>query len=534
MRPRRRFGIRWRIALLTLLTALTASALIAWMGDRAENAAALRGVDSQLRAIAVAVPDILPDGYHARIAAGEVTPEEHARLVDRLTGAADPAGVYYLYTCIERDGKIVFTSTSASPSEREDGSWSPLLDEYREPPEALLRTLQDGHPRTASYTDEFGSFRSYFTLVTATEDGQDVRYAVGADVQLDELNRIAAANLRWYAAAALGVAAVVGAAGLLAGRQISRPIAKLTEELGAFADEDFTGDHGHVAQVRRLSLGGRSETAELARTFLDMRRRLRERITQLTRVTADKQRIESQLAIARQIQRGLLPETPPATPGFEIAGWSEAADQAGGDFYDWITLPDGQVVVSIADVTGHGIGPAIMAAVCRAYARATLTEDGSLESLVSHLNELLHADTPDGQFVTFFVGVLDPARRSMRVLSAGHGPVLLYCAATDEVETLATHAAPLGVLDKLSPEPLTQFTLAKGDILLLVSDGFFEWAGATGQQFGTRRLEASLRKATGLAPAAIIESIRADVAAHTAGTVQPDDMTAVVIKCVGP
>lgn len=534
IKPGRRFGIRWRIALLTLVTALAASGLIAWMGYRAETAAAMRGVDQQLRAIAIAVPEVLPDGYHLRMEAGQVGPPEYEAEVDRLTRAADQAGVYYLYTCMERDGAIVFASTSASPKERVDKSWSPMLSKYEEPPEELRKTFADGVARFASYTDEFGSFRSIFV---AGEDsgagaGGAARFVVGADVRLDDLRAIAGANLRWYVAAALGVAAVVGAAGLLAGRQISRPIAKLTEELGAFADEDFTGDKGSVAEMRRLSLGGRSETAEMARTFLDMRRRLRQRISELTRVTGEKQQIESQLAIARQIQRGLLPSKPPEAPGFDIAGWSEAADEAGGDFYDWMTTPDGQVIVSIADVTGHGIGPAIMAAVCRAYARATLTEDGSLEQLVSHLNLLLHEDTPDGQFVTFFVGVLDPLKRRMRGLSAGHGPVMVYRAATGKTETLHTHAAPLGIMEHLSPEPVTQIVFEAGDVLLLISDGFFEWAGRDGQQFGTRRLAESLMRAAGRDSAGIIDSIRADVAAHTAGTVQPDDMTAVVIKCM--
>lgn len=531
-RPRRRFGIRWRVALLTLVTALSAAALIAWMGYRAETAAAMRGVDNQLRAIAIAVPEVLPDGYHVQMNAGMVTPQEYETEVDRLTRAADRAGVYYLYSCMERDGAIVFASTSASPKERVDKSWSPMLSKYEEPPEELRRTFADGMPRFASYTDEFGSFRSIFVAAEDSRAGGAAKFVVGADVRLDDLRAIAGANLRRYIAAALGVAAVVGAAGLLAGRQISRPIARLTEELGAFADEDFTGDKESVAEMRRLSLSGRSETAEMARTFLDMRRRLRQRITELTRVTSEKQQIESQLAIARQIQRGLLPSQPPVAPGFDIAGWSEAADEAGGDFYDWMTTPDGQVIVSIADVTGHGIGPAIMAAVCRAYARATLTEDGSLEHLVSNLNELLHEDTPDGQFVTFFVGVLDPLKRRMRGLSAGHGPVMVYRAATGKTETLHTHAAPLGIMEHLSPEPVTQIVFEAGDVLLLISDGFFEWAGRDGQQFGTRRLAESLMRAAGRDSVGIIDSIRADVAAHTAGTVQPDDMTAVVIKCV--
>jgi serine phosphatase RsbU (regulator of sigma subunit) len=528
-----RFGIRWQLALLTLVTALSAASLIAWMGYRAETAATMAGVDRQLRAIVVAVPEILPGDYHDRVDEGRVGPAEYEALVDRLTGLADGAGVYYLYTCIQREGKIVFASTSASEQEKSSRTWSGLLDEYREPPPELIATFGDGRARFASYKDEFGSFRSMFYAVDERTPRGPRRVVAGADVRLNDLRAIAMADLRWYAWTALLVAAVVGGAGLLAGRAISKPIRKLTAEIREFADEDFTGDKGSVAEVRRLSLGVRTETAELARTFLEMRKRLRERIRELTRVTGAKERIEGQLAVARQIQRGLLPAEPPEAPGFDIAGWSEAADQTGGDFYDWITTPGGQVIVNIADVTGHGIGPAIMASVCRAYARATLTEERPLAAMVAQLNSLLTADTQGGDFVTFFAGILDPRRRRMLVVSAGHGPVMFYRARSGDTESLATHAAPLGIQDDFVPDPGTEIVFEPGDVMLLVSDGFFEWMNREGRQFGVRRLAESLRRAAVLPAARIIESIRADVTAFTAGTEQPDDMTAVVIKCEG-
>src|SRR5262249_38949686 len=110
-------------------------------------------------------------------------------------------------------------------------------------------------------------------------------------------------------------------------------------------------------------------------------------------------KIERDLDIAREIQRGLLPTDTPDTPGFEIEGWSKPADQTGGDYFDWMQLPDGGTLITLADVSGHGIGPALIVAVCRAYMRAAATGNGvALGTAISRVNDLLQMDIPDERF----------------------------------------------------------------------------------------------------------------------------------------
>ncbi len=527
---RARGGITLRIAMLALLTTALSTGTVAWLGYRAETAAAIRGVESRLRAMAAAMPEVIAEGYHRRARGGGVDDAEYAALLSRLTRLAHEAGVVYVYTCVADGDAILFGSTSATEEELLDGSWSKLLQPYEEPPPELRDVFRDGQTRMASYTDEYGSFRSIFV---ARGQGAD-RHVIGVDVGLDELGAIARANLRWYLGVGVAVGAAVSLLGVWVGRRIAAPIVRLAGDIGAFGDEGFSEDDGRLRSLRGLVAKDRTETGELARSFLEMRRRLATYLRNLTRVTAEKERITSQLEIARKIQRGLLPTRPPAVVGFAIAGWSEAADQTGGDFYDWSVTPHGHVIVTIADVTGHGIGPAIMASVCRAYARATLRDGEPLAPLIEQLNRLVHSDTRGGQFVTFFAGVLDPVNRTMIVISAGHGPVLFYCAATGRVESLETHGLPLGITDEMDVHPGSEIRFASGDILFLVSDGFFEWMNASHEQFGTKRLASSLLAATALPPAEIIDSVRREVTAFTAGTAQPDDMTAVVIKCVGP
>lgn len=513
--------------MLSLLTTFLATSLVGWLGYRAETAAGIEGVEARLRAVAAGVPEVLPVGYHARAREGAVDEPEFNEMLLRLTRLARDAGVVYAYTCLDRGGELRFASTSATEEELRTGDWSQLLQRYEEPPPEIAEVLADGRPRFASYVDEYGSFRSIFV---ASGEGDD-RHVIGVDVSLDELGAIARRNLLKSIAVGGGVGLLVCGLGVWAGRRIARPIVRLAATIREFGARGFSDDRSRLPELEALVAGDRTETGELASAFLTMRGQLAEHVRTLTEVTAEKERMSSQLNIARKIQRGLLPTAAPTIEGFDVAGWSEAADQTGGDYYDWSTSPDGKLIVTIADVTGHGIGPAIMASVCRAYARATLSDSEPLSNLLEQLNRLVHADTRGEQFVTFLAGVLDPESHTMLVASAGHGPVLLFSARTGLVEEIQTHGLPLGIMAQMFLEPISEVRFEPGDVLFLISDGFFEWMNAAGEQFGVERLARSLHAAADLSASAIIESVRAAVLSFTAGTEQPDDMTAVVVKC---
>lgn len=517
-----------RIALLAFATALISALAISWLGYRHETVAYNRAVDDKLRAAVPAVEAMTPPGWHDRVVRGLATEPEYEALVQKLTAYADTAGVFYVYSYVFRDGKLLSAATSASPRERADHSWSKLGSEYLKAPPEIAQTLQDGQTRYASYTDEFGSFRSIFIRGKA----ETAPYVVGVDVSLGEMQAAARANLVRSMLTGLAVGAVVSILGMVAGRRISKPIQRLRRDIESFADEDFANDEEGMEDLDRLAKREEGEIGQLAGTFLTMRRQLARHIADLVQVTSEKERVTSQLSIARDIQRSLLPGTPPIIAGFKIAGWSEPAEQTGGDFYDWVPLPDGKLVVSIADATGHGLGPAMMASLCRAYSRATVEDSDSLDDFIVRFNRLVIADTRGANFVTFFVGVLDPATRKMRVLSAGHGPVLVYRAATRQVEEPETHTLPLGITEDFESSPFSLLSFDPGDVMLLVSDGFFEWSNADRVQFGVQRLRESFAAGAHLDPAAVIEKLRKDLAAHVGGTPQPDDMTAMVIACL--
>lgn len=240
--------------------------------------------------------------------------------------------------------------------------------------------------------------------------------------------------------------------------------------------------------------------------------------------------VEHELQIARSIQQSLLPRVRPQIRGFEVAGWSQTADDTGGDFYDWKRLPDGRWVVILADVTGHGIGPAILASVCRAYSRATFNVRDRLETLLKNINLSFAEDLTPERFATFVAAVCQEGSDEVELLSAGHAPILVYSAEDKALNIPEAQALPLGILPDLWEAMPVKLFMKPGDIVVLITDGFLEWENNYGEQFGTDRVAAIVRQLNEREPEIIIAELYDSVLKFANGTPQQDDLTAVLIK----
>lgn len=245
------------------------------------------------------------------------------------------------------------------------------------------------------------------------------------------------------------------------------------------------------------------------------------------------EKMEHDLGIARSIQQSLLPRIRPTINGFEIAGWNRPADETGGDYFDWKHMPDGKLAVMLADVTGHGIGPAMLASECRAYARASFNTQDSLPGTLQRINQSLEDDLAPDRFATFAAVVCRDGNGEVEFLSAGHGPLFVYSSATESLQQFGAQSVPFGIVAKMEFEATVTLHLQPGDLILLITDGFFEWENVTGEQFGVGRLGDTVRKSSHLAPEEIIAELYNSVLAFSNGSKQNDDLTAVVIKRVG-
>lgn len=222
----------------------------------------------------------------------------------------------------------------------------------------------------------------------------------------------------------------------------------------------------------------------------------------------------------------------PQVSGWDIAAWNQPADQTGGDYYDWQPLPNGKFITALADVTGHGIGPAMLASVCRAYARTNFRNQESFLKAMEEINSAVAADVREGRFITFVAAIFGPDGPAVELLSAGHAPLFLYRRKNDSFEMMEAHGLPLGISDAFLSDPPHSLELASGDLLLLATDGFFEWENAREEQFGHDRLGQTIRAARDKSAAEIISTLHQEVLRFSGGTKQMDDLTAIVLKRV--
>jgi PAS domain S-box-containing protein len=301
------------------------------------------------------------------------------------------------------------------------------------------------------------------------------------------------------------------------GRQIMASGAPRVSDMDPFTEPD-----GTLSYYRRYDVPFRHPvTGELMLMGLaqDITDRV-EREKQERRMAA----MGREMQIAQDIQRSLFPKELQAD-WIDLSGFSVPAAYAGGDFYDWLRTLDGSVALGLGDVSGHGVGPALVAAECRAYWRG-MAQSMPVRDAVVRLNELILNDLSGERFVTLAAAKLSPDG-VLEVYSAAHGP-LVICRAGGEVELLDSHTFPLGVTPELPGEEATVRQLAPGDTLLMFSDGVTETRNREGQQWRTRGLIEGLARHRGILGNDLLRAIDDENLAFANGEPPGDDRSVVV------
>lgn len=245
-----------------------------------------------------------------------------------------------------------------------------------------------------------------------------------------------------------------------------------------------------------------------------------------SRADAELQMTGRQLDIARDIQKSLLPSGSPAWSGLDAAGFSESSEAVGGDYFDYLTLPDGGRLTIIADVSGHDLGAALLMANGRAYLRAMSEDTSDIRVIARRYNAFVGRDARGRRFVTGMLAKVD-ASGTAEIITAGHSGYLVNADGT--YTTVEQDNVPFGVLDDFQCEPM-RLTLEPGDTLLLLTDGLLELPDRSGEQFGIDRTIKAVASAES-SPAALQE-IRRQSSAWAGGVDPFDDMTVVLVRRV--
>ena len=277
------------------------------------------------------------------------------------------------------------------------------------------------------------------------------------------------------------------------------------------------------------------EVGELAHDFQAMQVSLKKYITDLTETTAAKERIQSELRLATDIQTSLLPRVFPPfpeRPEFDIFASMDPAKEVGGDFYDFFFIDDDRLCFLIADVADKGVPAALYMMVAKTLLKSEGQRLGAPEVVLQGVNDILAAENERCMFASVLCAVLDVRTGELRFANAGHNPPLVV----DANGTRSLRVKPgfmLGPLPGLRYEA-ERIVLGPGDTFFLYTDGVTEAQDRRGRLYGEAALLDTLRRSGGAAPDAMIHAVRDAVRAHAQGAPQSDDITMIAVTYRGP
>jgi len=307
--------------------------------------------------------------------------------------------------------------------------------------------------------------------------------------------------------------ALIGVIALVGSRTVTEPIRSLVDAANKIADGDLNV---------RVSINSGDELEDLGNAFNTMAPKLRDRVRML-----------DSLSLAMEVQQSLLPSEPPDVPGFDIAGRSVYCDETGGDYFDFFDFKgeDSDTLgLAVGDVSGHGIASALLMTTARALLHANASNSGSLAELMRVINNQLARDAAQGRFMTLSFMLLDIERRSLRYVSAGHDPVIIYQPDADRFSELKTADIPLGIAAGWRFSEYTHEDLKPGEVLVIATDGVWDTRSESGELFGKDHLRDVIRNNAQHSAEEIIDAVIATLTRYRQREPMHDDVTLVVIK----
>lgn len=317
--------------------------------------------------------------------------------------------------------------------------------------------------------------------------------------------------------------------------RLTRPLQQLSDFARALPEQDLSRASPIPGHIARLPHKQPDEVGRLAATFIFMDQQLREKIASLMRETSSRQRFESELNIARDIQMGLLPIPLPRNvlEKIDLYATMIPAKEVGGDLYDYFLLPDGRLCFAIGDVSDKGVPAALFMAVTRTLIRASAEDETNPARLMERVNNRLSENNPNVMFVTLVLGVLDLATGDLDWANGGHPPLCIV--QTDgSLRLLEGRSGPACGVQEDLPYKSFSTRLAPGEILLGYTDGITEAVGPDGSLYGEPRLFARLAGLQQASSQTLTTTLLQDVHEFVQQTEQSDDITLIAAKRATP
>ncbi len=316
---------------------------------------------------------------------------------------------------------------------------------------------------------------------------------------------------------------------LFLNRSLIRPVEKITSEAKRFADTNVKSTDA-LAEIHQ-----RDEIGILASSITKMEADVENYIQNLTAVTAEKERISTELSVATQIQADMLPSIFPPFPNqteFEIYASMRPAKEVGGDFYDFFLTDEDHLGIVIADVSGKGVPAALFMVIAKTLIKNHAQNGETPAEIFTSVNDQLCENNKEGMFVTAWMGILELSSGKLTYVNAGHNPPLRKT----EDGRFEYFKSPAGfVLAGLEGIPYKQYEehLNQGDVLYLYTDGVTEAADVSEQLYGEDRLQNTLNANVELVPEKLILAVQKDISVFVGEADQSDDITMLCLEFHG-
>lgn len=520
----RRQPIRRKIFIPFFGITLFSSTLFTLYGFKQNVKAIQDGIDKRLLIAATTMPQLLPADYFERVRdPGSITGDEHWNNTRRLDIFLRNIGGTYLYALHQESNRYYFVASAHTGT--------PYWVQYTNPAPNIYEVQKDWKVNISTTPDpDFGLLRS---VVMGFRDSSGRRFIIGADIhayEVQALKRRAFLNFFLMGAASFLMAVLFSYA---ASYSITRPLNRLSNFTRRLVEGEFSNDIRLNPALFPDGNRTKAETAILAYDFDRMQSNLAGHIEQLKLTQSARERAESELRIAGQIQETFLPGP------FDPAGWGgrvqlqavmKTAKQAGGDLFDYFPLDADHLFFAIGDVSGKGMPAALFMSAVVVLLRSAAKQWRDPADILRHVNDDLAIRNESCTFVTLFIGILDVRTGEVVFASGGHNPPRRRTADGAVAAVPTKTNMVVGAIDGRTFAHDT-LSLQPGDTLILYTDGITEAFDEADRLYGEKRMD---RRLASFPPessvADILQGVVDDVAAFSGAREQSDDITMLVVR----
>ncbi|MBQ9632144.1 MAG: SpoIIE family protein phosphatase [Lachnospiraceae bacterium] len=484
-------------------------------------------------AITLAAP-IFDDGDFRGVAAVSISLTSFARIINTYIGSQS------LNYCIFKGDKLLFSEKSKDHLLRFNAkNLVAYQDNVR--PEVVELIKKAGNGQQGIHKMTMGDSMTWFgyapigdyglTMLAFREESEMMEQT---SVLLKNIRKISQESMQsFYLLSAIGLCLffVLAIAVMRAGRRVTRqssekmvePLLLLNEKVDRLQGDNLNFSWEEQADV---------EIEQLAEAFAQLTDQLNYYIADTTRIAAERERMETEMDVARRIQRSVMPLDYVERDGLSLFAALDSSKEIGGDFYDILFLDDHHVAVVIADVSGEGVPAALFMMMTKLFIDGTAISTPSVEDIFFKVNNQLCKDNEIAMFATAWMGLINTRTGHVKAVNAGHNPPIYRKAGGEFVLTKIDHNFVLGGITDIEYEPY-EFYLGKGDSLFLYTDGCLDVFNSDLQCFGTGRMLDALNADPDATPENLIGSVFVGMAAYAGDFVQKDDITMLALRWFG-